>query len=153
VVALLVACGGGGGGGGGGNATPTPQPGNSATPRPTAVVPTPTPSPSGPRAKVLMSENDTVAGLGVVDIQDAALNNAGPVAGIVRVSGPNGDRAVLLGDTTSEFTPLVTPSAPPAGIDLKTLGNIRLAETGATIFRSGDGLDTDRLYFASDGVV
>ena len=154
VAALVVACGGGGGGGsgGGGGATPTPQPGASPTPRPSAV-PTPTPTVSGPRAKVILSENDTVAGLGVVDIEDAAINDAGAVAVIISVQGASGARAVLQGDTTGKFTPLLTPSGAPAGDDLRTLASIRLAETGAAIFQSGSGLDSDRLYFASDGTV
>jgi len=102
---------------------------------------------------VILSENETVAGLDVVDIEDAALNDAGAVGVIITPRGSDGARAVLLGDTGGEFTPLLTPANPPAGDDLRTLARIRLAETGAAIFESGEGLDTDRLYFASDGVV
>jgi hypothetical protein len=152
LVLLAAACGGGGGGGNdGGGTTPTPRPGSSATPQPTAV-PTPTPL-TGPHAKVIMSENDTVAGLGVLDIQDAGMNNAGAVEAIISVRGTNGARAVLQGDTGGNFTSLLDPSAPPDGDDLKTLARVRLAETGAGIFQSGSGLDSDRLYFASDGTV
>lgn len=160
VVCLLVAasaCGGGGGGGGnggggGGGATPTPAPGGSATPRPTQS-PSPTPTPVGELARIVLAENDTVAGLDVVDIEDASLNDAGAVGVIVTVRGTSGARAVLLGDVSGEFTPIVTPNAPPPAADMTTLGRVRLAETGALVFESGEGFDTDRLYFASDGVV
>jgi len=150
-LSLAAACG-GGGGGGGGSATPTPNPGGSPNPVP-SMAPSPSPSPSGERARVILSENDTVAGLDIVDIEDATLNAAGAVGVIITPRGTDGARAVLLGDVTGEFSPLLTPSDPPAGDDLRTLARIRLAETGAAIFESGVGIDTDRLYFASDGLV
>lgn len=157
LVLLIAACGGGGGGGngggggGGGNPTPTPIPGTSATPRPSAT-PAPTPT-SAERARLVLAENDTVAGIDVSDIEDASLNDAGAVAVIVAARGTSGKRAVLLGDVGGNFTAVVSPDTDLAGDDLRTLGRIRLAETGAAIFDSGDGLDTDRLYFISDGVV
>jgi len=153
LLGVAAACGGGGGGGnGGGGATPTPAPGGSATPRPTQS-PIPSPTPVGERARVVLAENDTVAGLGVVDIEDASLNDAGAVAAIITVRGASAARAVLVGDLAGDFTPIVTPSTPPPAADLTTLARVRLAETGALVFESGAGFDTDRLYFASDGVV
>jgi hypothetical protein len=158
VLLLAAACGGGGGGdggggGGGGNPTPTPPPGSSATPRPTASpAPTPTPT-SGERAHLVLAEGDAVAGIEVSDIEDASLNDAGAVAVIVTARGANGARAVLLGDTSGEFTAVVTPASPPPAADLTTLARVRLSETGAAIFESGEGIDTDRLYFTSDGAV
>lgn len=151
---LLIACGGGGGGGGGSvTPTPTPGPGASATPRPTATpVPTPTADGSA-RARIILAENDTVGDVDVVDVEDASLNDAGAVAAIVTARGTGGARALLLGDTAGKFSILVAPDASVPGIDTKTLARVRLAETGAAVFQSGSGLDTDRLYFVSDGVV
>lgn len=154
---LAAACGGGGGGGGGTSPTPTPQPGSSATPRPTAsVAPTPRPSPSpdgSARARIILAENDTVGDVEVVDVEDAALNDAGAVAVIVTARGSGGARALLLGDSNGGFGALVAPDAALPGGDTRTLARVRLAETGAAIFQAGAGLDSDRLYFASDDVV
>jgi hypothetical protein len=151
-LALLVACGGGGGGGGGGSTTPTPPPAGSPTPRP-SQSPSPTPTPNAERAEVLLSENDTVAGLEVSDIEDAGFNNAGTVAAIVTVRGTSGARAVLLRGRDGEVTTLTGPDAPPEGADLRTLARVRVLETGSAIFESGEGLDTDRLYLAQNGTV
>jgi len=130
-------------------------PGTSATPRATATpAPPPTPTADGSaRARILLAENDTIGDIDVVDIEDAALNDAGAVAAIVTARGTGGARALLLGDTGGDFATLVAPDAALPGIDTKTLGRVRLAETGALVFETGTGLDTDRLYFASDGVV
>jgi hypothetical protein len=155
---LAAACGGGGGGGGGGGTspTPTPAPGSTATPRPTttaAPTPSPSPSPDGnARARIILAENDTIGDVEVVDVEDASLNDAGAVAAIVTARGASGGRALLLGGNDGGFSALVTPDGLPGG-DTKTLSRVRLAETGAAIFEAGDGLDSDRLYFASDGVV
>lgn len=153
---LAAGCGGGGGGGnggGGGSPTPTPAPGTSATPRPT-TTPAPTPTDDGSaRARIILAENDVVDGVDVVDVEDAALNGAGAVAAIVTARGTGGARALLLGDTGGAFATLVAADATLSGGDTRTLARVRLAETGAAIFESGEGLDTDRLYFASDGTV
>ncbi|HEY8518395.1 MAG TPA: hypothetical protein VIS07_23020 [Candidatus Binatia bacterium] len=150
---LLAACGGGGGGnGGGGGGGPTPPPGTSPTPRP-SLAPTPVPTPNPERVKLLLAEGETVAGLTVSDIEDAGFNNSGAIGAIVTVRNANGGRAVLLGGADGDFTPVVTPDSPPEGADMRTLSRVRLLEDGTSIFESGDGLDTDRLYFVKDGAV
>src|SRR5262249_20077168 len=104
----LAACGGGGGGAGGGGGSPTPLPTVPvATPTP-VPAPTPTELPSG--VSLLLKQGDSLpGGIGVADIDDAAIAADGSVAAIVTVSGGAGAEAIVERSPQGDFSVLFGP--------------------------------------------
>lgn len=154
-LAIAFAAGCGGGGGGGDGPTPTPSPRQTPIPVFTPPQPTPaassTPPPAPGVPQVLLSEGETVAGdLRVNDIREAALAPERTVAVIIRASGSEA-RAVIRRREDGSYTTVFDATTAPPALDLTTLEDLEVSSDGAILFRGGDGIDTDQLYFAPPG--
>jgi hypothetical protein len=100
---------------------------------------------------VLLSEGETIAGdVRVNDIREAALAPERAVALIIRASGSEA-RAVYRRQENGSYVSVFDETTAPSDLDLTTLEELEIASDGAILFRGGDGLDTDQLYFAPAG--
>ncbi len=140
----LAACGGGDG---------TGSPSNAPTPIPSPVRPIEPPGPPRSTAEIILRDGDRMPdGLVVTNIEDAAFA-AGRVAALISSSNTGGARAIVLREPGAGFATAFDPRAAAPEIDARSLSRIRMSPTGEIVFRSGNGLDSDRLHLLQDGVV
>lgn len=146
-VVLAGALGSAGCGGGGGGSAPV------VVPTPPPVIPVDPPGePSD--ARIILQTGDRIGeSTGVANIEDAALAADGTLAAIIAVASQGGGRAIVRRAAGGRFEVVFGEDEAPPEVDLRTLLRLRMAPTGEMIFQSGDGIDSDRLFFVDGDTV